>query len=92
MARGNARHQQGRHKFYDWAETSAGELADARARLDGMNANDPDFTETLDTALQAGADMQGLATRMDRGSVSRRVALARMLARHTLPPVEQEGM
>lgn len=92
MARGNAKRQEGRHRFYNWTMDSAANLASARAQLDGMHGGDPEFELTLEQAIGSAGEMAYRATRMDKGSKGCRASLEQMMAQCVLSQPEVQGV
>jgi hypothetical protein len=87
MSKGVPRHSGG-HRFNKWAANSAAELAQVRGELDGMDASDERFDDTLTRAIRFGSEVLGLAMRADPGRTSHRAAMARMMTQCTVPQLE----
>jgi len=80
--------ERGRRRHTNMVQSFARTLVGLRATLDGMSGNDPEFSDTLDAAATAAADLSGAALRMDRDGDSRRTACARLVLRNTAQIME----
>ena len=85
MAGGNVERKRGRNGYTVLARDYATQLTVSRYLLDGMNGDDPEFSDTLASAERAAMNFDGVGRRMDRGGNSRRAASARIMSAVAMP-------